>query len=78
MSSTLLNLQEKYQEYGLESLEKKLAIGGYKSMFLEYLVASYLFEVTKIQFKEVMWKVIYRENRFLVFKGKISMSEILI
>ena len=41
MSSTLLNFQDKYYEYGDEGLETKgLAIGGYESAFLADLVAS--------------------------------------
>ena len=79
MSSTLLNLQDKYYEYLAEVLETKLlTIRGYKSVFLEYLLTSYLLEVTKNQFKEVMRRLIYRDNRFLVFKGKRSISDIRI
>ena len=42
------------------------------------LVASYLFEVTNTQFKEVLWGVIYIDDGLLVFKGKRSMSDIRI
>ena len=74
MSSTLLNFQDKYYEYGDEGLETKgLAIGGYESAFLVDLVASYLLEVTNNQFKEVMWRGIYRDDGLLVFKGKKSL-----
>ena len=38
----------------------------------------YLFEGTNNQFKEVMCRGIYRGDRFLVFKGKRSISEIRI
>ena len=59
MSSTLLNFQEKYYEYGEDGLETKgLAIGGYESAFLADLVASYILELTNNQLKEVMWRVI--------------------
>ena len=48
MSSTLINFQDKYYDYGEEGLEtKRLIIGGYKSAFLYDFMASYLFEVTK-------------------------------
>ena len=47
MSSTLLNFQDKYYEYGDEGLETKwLAIVGYESSYLADLVDSYLLEVT--------------------------------
>ena len=42
MSSILLNFQDKYYEYGVESLEKGLSIRRYESVLLTYLVASYL------------------------------------
>ena len=55
MSSNLLNFQEKYYEYEEDGLETKgLAIGGYESVLLADLVASYLLEVTINQFKEVL------------------------
>ena len=58
--------------------KKVLAIGGYESVFMEYLVSSYLFKVTNNKFKEVLWRVIYRYGGLLVFKGDISMSDIII
>ena len=77
MSSTLLNFKDKYYEYGDEGLETiGLAIGGYESAFLADLVASYLSEVNNNQFKEVLWRGIYRDGGLLVFKGKKSLSEI--
>ena len=79
MSSTLINFQDKYYDYGEEGLETKiLAIGGYESALLVDLVASYLFEGTKNEFKEVLCRLIYRGDRLLLFKGKISISEIRI
>ena len=79
MSSTLLNFQYIYDEYGEEGSEKKgLAIGGYESAFLADLVASYLFEVTNNKFKEVLWRGIYRDDGLLMLKGRISISEIRI
>ena len=79
MSSTLLNFQDKYYEYGNEGLETKgLAIGGYKSTLLADFVAYYVLEVTNNQFKEVLWRGIYRDDGLLVFKGRRSISEIRI
>ena len=75
VSSTLLIFEDKYYEYGEKGIETKgLAIGGYESAFLADLVASYLFEKCSNQFKEVLWKGIYRDNGLLVFKGKKSLS----
>ena len=55
MSSTLLNFQDKYYDYREEGLEiKGLETRGYESALLANLVASYLFEVTNNQFKEVL------------------------
>ena len=55
MSSTLLILEEKYYEYGDKVIETKgLAIGGYESAFLADLVASYLFDKCRNQFKEAL------------------------
>ena len=77
MSSTLLTSEKKYFEYGEKGITTKgLAIGGYKQAFLSDLVASYLFEKCNNKFKEVLWKVIYKDDVLLVFKGKKSLSEI--
>ena len=55
MSSTLLNFQDKYYDYREEGLEiKGLETRGYESALLANLVASYLFEVTNNQLKEVL------------------------
>ena len=46
MRPLIINLWNKYDEYGKEVLEMKLlAIRGYESVYLAYLVLSYLFEV---------------------------------
>ena len=58
--------------------EEKIIDNGYESAFLADLVASYLLEVTNNQFKEVLWRVIYRDDGLLVFKGKKSLPEIQI
>ena len=71
MISTLLTFEEKYFEYSEKGIETKgLAIGGYQSDFLAELVASYLFQKCNNQFKEVLWKWIYREGGLLVFNCK--------
>ena len=44
------------------SKTKGIAIGGYESYFFADLVASYLFEKCNNQFKEVLWKGIYRDD----------------
>ena len=46
------------------------------SDFLVYLVSLYLFKVTNNIFKEVMWRGVYRNCGLLVFKVRISMSDI--
>ena len=61
MSSTLLTFEDKYYEYGEKGIKTEgLAIGGYKSAFLTDLVAYYLLEKCNNQFKEILWKGIYR------------------
>ena len=79
MSSKLLNFQDKYYKYGEGGLETKgLVLRGYESDFLEYLVDPYPFELTKNTFKEVLWRVIYRDNGFLLFKGESSILDVRI
>ena len=70
MSPTLLMFRYKYCEYGAEVLEiKGLVVGVYKYVFLEYFVSSYLFKATNNKFKEVMWRVFYRNEGLVVFGG---------
>ena len=70
MSSILPTFGKKYFEYGEKSIKTKgLAIGGYESDFIADLVVSYLFEKCNNQFREFLWKGIYRENGLVVFKG---------
>ena len=57
---------------------KLLAIGGYESACLVDFVASYIFEVTKNQFTDVLRRGIYRYGILLIFKGIKIMSEIRI
>ena len=74
MSSTILTFEDKYYEYGEKGIETKgLVILGYESAFLVDLVASYLLEKCNNQFKEVLWRGIYRDYGLLVFKGKKSL-----
>ena len=79
MSSTLLTFGEKYFECGQKGIKTKgLVIGRFKSGFLAYLVASYLFKRINDKFKKLLWKGIYRDGGLLVCKGKKSLSEIKI
>ena len=77
MSSTLISFGGKYYEYhGGEREEQGLAIGGYESEFLAYLVASYLFEKVNKNFRPPIYCGIYRYDGLVVFKGKKKASEI--
>ena len=77
MSSTLICLDGEYYEYhGGEKEEQGLAIGGYKLAFLANLVASYLFEKAKANFHPTIYHSIYRDDGFVVFKGRKSVREI--
>ena len=59
-----------------EREEKGLAIGGYESAFLADLVASYLFENAKANFRPTIYQVIYRDDGLVVFKGKKKANKI--
>ena len=73
MRSTLISFDVKYYEYhGEEKEDQGLAIGGYKSVFLADLVASYLFEKAKSRFHLTTYQGIYRYNILVVFKGRKS------
>ena len=75
MSSTLISLDNKYHEYhGGEIEEQGLEIGGYKSAFLDDLVASYLFEKAKANFRPKIYHGIYRYDGLVVFKDKKKAS----
>ena len=62
--------------HGGEREEQGLAIGWYKSAFLADLVASYLFEKAKVNFRPTIYHRIYIDDGLLVFKGKRKASEI--
>ena len=53
-----------------------LAIGGYESAFLADLVAYYLFEKAKANFRPTIYHVIYRDYGMVVFKVKKNVIEI--
>ena len=53
-----------------------MAIGGYESDFLADLVASYLFEKSKLNFRPTIYHGIYQDDSLVVFKGKKKASEI--
>ena len=68
MSSTLISFDgEYYEQHGGEREEQGLAIGGYKSDFLADLVASYLFEKSKLKFRQTIYHGIYRYDGLVVF-----------
>ena len=77
MSSTLISFDGEYYEYhGGEREEQGLAIGGYESVFLAYLVASYLFEKAKPIFRPTIYHGIYQDDRLVVFKRMKKAGEI--
>ena len=77
MSSTLISFNGDYYKYqGGEREEQVLAIGGYESDFLADLVASYLFEKSKLNFRPIIYHGIYQYDGLVVFKGKKKASEI--
>ena len=77
MSSTLISFDGKYYEYnGGEREEQGLDIGGYESVFLSDLVASYLFEKAKATLYPTTYHGIYRYDGLVVFTGKKSAREI--
>ena len=78
MSSTLIYFNGEYYEYhGGEREEQGLLIGGYKSEFLADMIASYLFEESKSNFRPTIYHGIYRDDGLVVFKGKKKASEII-
>ena len=71
MSSTLISFDGEYYEYhGGEREEQRLAIGGYKYLFLVDLVASYLFEKAKPILRPTIYHGIYRYDGLVIFKVK--------
>ena len=77
MSSTLISFDGEYYEYHRgEREEQVLAIGVYESAFLADLVASYLFEKSKLDFLRTIYHSTYQDDGLVVFKGKNKASEI--
>ena len=77
MSSTLISFDGEYYEYhGREREEQGLAIGGYDSLLLADMVASYLLEKAKLNFRRTIYHGIYRDDGLVVFKSKNNASEI--
>ena len=72
MSLTLLVFRDKYFKYNRGSSidEKNLAIGGYETVFLADLVASYLFELSRDKFYLSKYYSIYCDDGIVVFNGK--------
>ena len=80
MGNTLLTFVDKYYEYGGEVNveEKGLTIGGYESVWLADLVAAYLLENATDIFDPTMFKGIYRDDGFVVFKDNLLKSEVAV
>ena len=78
MGNTLLTFVDKYYEYGGEVNveEKGLTIGGYESAWLADLVAAYLLENVTNIFDLTMFKGIYRDDGFVVFKDNLLKSDV--
>ena len=77
MSSTLISFNGDYYEYhGGEIEEQGLSIGEYESAFLVDLVASYLFENSKLNFCPTIYHGIYIYYGLVIFKGKKKAIEI--
>ena len=69
MSSTLISFGGEYYEYhGGEREEQGLVIGGYKPALLADLVACYLFEKSKSNFRSTIYHGIYISDVLVVFK----------
>jgi hypothetical protein len=70
---SLLTFQDHYYIYdGDQSLDEKvLTIGGYESVWLAYLVATYILaEVDKELFSDATFFGMYRDDRLVVFNSK--------
>jgi hypothetical protein len=78
MGNTLVTFVDKYYEYGGEAdvEEKGLTIGGYESAWLADLAASYLLENAGEMFDPAVFKGIYRDDGFVVFRNKLSKAEV--
>ena len=60
MSSALISFNREYYKYhGGEKEEQGLSIGGYELAFLANLVASYLFEKSKLLINSTTYHGIY-------------------
>eukprot|EP00957_Ditylum_brightwellii_P027161 2053477-Ditylum_brightwellii.AAC.1 len=73
----LVSYRDKYFNYkgaakgdDLTIKDVTLAIGGYESVFLADLVASYLLEMMGKKFIEAQYKRIYRDDGLTVLVGK--------
>ena len=77
MSSILIYFDSEYYKYhGGEREEQRFSIGGYKSVFLADLVASYLFEESKANFHPTTYHGIYRDDGLVVFIGNKIAREV--
>ena len=71
MRPTQIFFDGEYYEYHCGKKEERgLEIGGYESVFLVDLVASYIFEKAKGLLNPTTYYGIYRDDGIVVFKGK--------
>jgi len=79
MSFTLITFQDKYFEYkgqGRDPDNQGLAIGGYESAFLANLVASYILKKCSNEFKNTLYRGIYRDDGLIVFNSKLTQHQV--
>eukprot|EP00957_Ditylum_brightwellii_P162537 12377048-Ditylum_brightwellii.AAC.1 len=53
-----------------------LAIGAYDSVYRADIVASYVFEMTKISFLRAQHRGIYQDDGLVIFKGKWTRMQV--
>ena len=71
ISNTLLTFQDRFFEYGgdCDPDKRGLTIGGYESAWLADLVAAFILEKAKSNFKKTSYYGIYRDDGIVLFKG---------
>ena len=72
MKNTLVSFVNKYYEYGgdMESEKRGLTIGGFESAWLADLVAAFILKKTESLFSDFIYHGIYRDDGFIIMKGK--------
>ena len=82
MKSTLIKFHDKYYKYkgaagaSVDNKDNGLAIGGFESVWLANLVASYLLEMMEDHFTKTITKGIYHDDGLVVFSGVKSRKEL--